>query len=68
MGDSDIQMGGIASNVSFSVISCDATLADDELTIAVAELGLGIFMAVNIFFHLCARNWSLGILLFNIIV
>ena len=39
----------------------------DQLTLAVIELALVTFMMVNIFFHLCARNWSLGTLLFHVI-
>ena len=39
----------------------------DQLTLAVIELALVTFMMVNIFFHLCARNWSLGTLVFHVV-
>merc|ERR1712157_87197 len=37
-----------------------------DLTLGVVELGLATFMAVNVFFHLCARDWGLKTFIFNV--
>lgn len=46
-------------------VECNAANSD-QLTLAVIELALVTFMFVNVFFHLCARNWSLGTLLVHV--
>ena len=40
---------------------------DNQLTLAIVELGVSVLLMVNIFWHLCARNWSLTTMLFNLL-
>merc|ERR1711948_59822 len=58
------RMGQEIAETNF--VECNAENSD-QLTLAVIELALVTFMMVNIFFHLCARNWSLGTLLFHVV-
>merc|ERR1712050_251284 len=40
---------------------------DKQLSLAIMDLGVAVLLMVNIFWHLCARNWSLNMLMFNLL-
>merc|ERR1711988_761785 len=41
--------------------------SETQLSFSIVTLGISVLLMVNVFWHLCARNWSLPALLFHVV-